>query len=773
MESPYIDIPGTCAVTSKISAVSFSLSHNKYSYGEDISATTRAIDLNWSETSTVDMGYEILMSKDSWLNSASESDLMDLENVDVDVERKNVLKEVLLDGLTYTTNVLDRSTKYYFRMRAYYEIDGKTYYGSYSGCKSMTTENIYSAKDAWGFENFTSEIDRDYFDAIFENAPAKLNTIYEENHHQAMCYGMAASAVTGLYKGTPNASSWNDSMFDISEENYNNNNSALGMSALDLCYYAQVYQYTETIQNTIKENKGDISGLLSAVKSGKPVLIFMYPGKGSGGHAVWAIRVVSETSDQAVIEVYDGNFSRTSEYQYPRIVFDKTLGSYSSYEYQIQLFGTICTFQSSNGSSYKGSKKKISYNSSVDDFNKWLKAYISDSELSVSTSKNMLKIKSDSDETRIALVELMEEQYAHIQPTSGDSKENTSDIFYIDEDTITLENVPAGVEISLISNEHSVSATASQSADMKLSISDSKQNSAEVISEKDGTYQVNFYDTSDSGAETEKTTVSGSTGANSAALIKQTDDDIQVNGVKTISYHTEIGTEKDGVFCSDTEGSVAETTIAPNESYQIKHDADKIYVNYGSDFSKTLVTNDMGALKKISSCKVTMPATTFAYKGSGITPAYTVMDGTKTLRLGTDYQASLSNNINVGTATLIITGKGNYTGSITKTFKITKANPTIKVKVTAKTYKKATVKKKKQTFSIGASVIGKGKLTYKFSKYYGKSKKYLTISKTTGKITVKKGAPKGTYKVKVKISAAANTNCNAATKTVTIKVVVK
>jgi len=40
---------------------------------------------------------------------------------------------------------------------------------------------------------------------------------------------------------------------------------------------------------------------------------------------------------------------------------------------------------------------------------------------------------------------------------------------------------------------------------------------------------------------------------------------------------------------------------------------------------------------------------------------------------GTDYNLTYSNNINAGTATVTVTGKGNYTGNLNKTFTITKA----------------------------------------------------------------------------------------------------
>ncbi len=63
------------------------------------------------------------------------------------------------------------------------------------------------------------------------------------------------------------------------------------------------------------------------------------------------------------------------------------------------------------------------------------------------------------------------------------------------------------------------------------------------------------------------------------------------------------------------------------------------------------------------------------YTGSAITqPNLVVKVGTKTLTLGTDYTVSYSNNTAAGTATLTITGKGSYKGTITKTFTISKAS---------------------------------------------------------------------------------------------------
>ena len=68
------------------------------------------------------------------------------------------------------------------------------------------------------------------------------------------------------------------------------------------------------------------------------------------------------------------------------------------------------------------------------------------------------------------------------------------------------------------------------------------------------------------------------------------------------------------------------------------------------------------------------------YTGSAITPTVTVQDGSATLTDGTDYTVDFSDNINVGTATVTVTGKGNYSGTKTATFAIGKAPLTIKAK---------------------------------------------------------------------------------------------
>ena len=146
------------------------------------------------------------------------------------------------------------------------------------------------------------------------------------------------------------------------------------------------------------------------------------------------------------------------------------------------------------------------------------------------------------------------------------------------------------------------------------------------------------------------------------------------------------------------------------------------------------------------------------------------------LKEGTDYTAKWSNasSKKAGTYTVTVTGKGIYTGTTKATYKIKKAANTLKIKAKTATVKYSKVKKKAQTLKVSKVITftnkGQGAKTY--VKKSGNKK--ITIAKKTGKVTVKKGLKKGTYKVKVNVKAKGNANYKAsAWKTVTFKITVK
>lgn len=87
---------------------------------------------------------------------------------------------------------------------------------------------------------------------------------------------------------------------------------------------------------------------------------------------------------------------------------------------------------------------------------------------------------------------------------------------------------------------------------------------------------------------------------------------------------------------------------------------------YGGSVKKTFTIKKLG----ISATAVSGTGNK-VYTGSVIKPVPAVKVGGRTLKNGTDFTVSYKNNTEPGTATLKVTGKGNYSGSVSKTFKIT------------------------------------------------------------------------------------------------------
>ena len=141
------------------------------------------------------------------------------------------------------------------------------------------------------------------------------------------------------------------------------------------------------------------------------------------------------------------------------------------------------------------------------------------------------------------------------------------------------------------------------------------------------------------------------------------------------------------------------------------------------------------------------------YTGKAIIQTLTVKSGSTTLKLDTDYSVSYKNNTNAGTATVTITGKGNYAGTKTATFKINKANQAITAKTTASSIDVG----KTATVSITGA---KGTKSFKSS-----NTSIATVNASTGVVTGKKAGA-----VTITATSAATSNYNAASKTVKITV---
>jgi len=103
-----------------------------------------------------------------------------------------------------------------------------------------------------------------------------------------------------------------------------------------------------------------------------------------------------------------------------------------------------------------------------------------------------------------------------------------------------------------------------------------------------------------------------------------------------------------------------------------------------SNFTGTATAQWSITAEDASTFTLTLDPTSFVYDGTAKTPAVTVKDGSAVLTENTDYTLAYENNVNAGTAKVIATGQGNYSGTKEATFTITKADATVTVP-TAKT----------------------------------------------------------------------------------------
>lgn len=81
--------------------------------------------------------------------------------------------------------------------------------------------------------------------------------------------------------------------------------------------------------------------------------------------------------------------------------------------------------------------------------------------------------------------------------------------------------------------------------------------------------------------------------------------------------------------------------------------------------------------KALTKSMFTVDTADETYTGTAITKSVSGKDGSAGLAEGTDYTVTYQNNTDVGTATLTITGVGNYTGTLEYTFQIAKRKVTL------------------------------------------------------------------------------------------------
>ena len=176
-----------------------------------------------------------------------------------------------------------------------------------------------------------------------------------------------------------------------------------------------------------------------------------------------------------------------------------------------------------------------------------------------------------------------------------------------------------------------------------------------------------------------------------------------------------------------------------NENLTIFGKSGSIAETYAKENNINFSSTGIVSPKTLSDKDVTLSQTSYTYDGTAKMPDVTVKYGNTPLTKDADYTVKYQDNVNAGTAKVIVTGTGNYTGTVTKTFTITEADkpePTVKelskctitISKTAYTYD-GTAKEPAVTVKDGATVLKAGTdytVAYQDNKNAGTAKAVLT-----------------------------------------------
>ena len=261
-----------------------------------------------------------------------------------------------------------------------------------------------------------------------------------------------------------------------------------------------------------------------------------------------------------------------------------------------------------------------------------------------------------------------------------------------------------------------------------------------------------------------------------------------VTALQPVATETSINALKSAITAAK-KLKAADYTAASYKTYKAAITAAETVLN-GEDFSDAEVTAATKALTDAKAKLVKMKTQSITVSVKNTKNVVSKKYGDKAFSLGAKAKTTLtykSSNTKIatvdskgkvtikaaGTVKITINAKATstYKAATAKvlTIKIAKKAPTIKTKIGTKNLSYNALKKKAQVFTLGTSVNSKGTLTYK--KLSGSSA--VSVNSKTGKLTVKKGLRKGTYRVKVQIKSAAKGNYTAGSRTVTVTVRVK
>ena len=538
----------------------------------------------------------------------------------------------------FTSGSLERGTTYYAKVRAYKKVPEGKIEGEWSNVLTVKSGKQVLVNEMWGFSNLADiTVTAKYFYKLFSATPAQADEAYKNFGGTAnspaniggVCNGMVTAGVAAYDPGVPSdlygLSSLNKATDFNKTDTYRSKQ--LGMNAKDALIYASLSQMFVASINAERKNENNLYGFYNAVidcqKGGNGPVTVGLSESGTLNHKILAVGIISETDKDVEIAVYDPNRKNDKN---ARLYLKKENGSLSGWSY----------YDPTGGFRWEG---KVSTAKAEDDCLAYdiessgivaikLKQLSEGTNNSANDLKNYFLVTADFPSNKKVYTSFAEyfrnkmqnNTRVNIKNASGASGTTRESFWVRNNGWLSMDDVPAGVVLSIASADHAVSVTTTQKASITINAADTNANKVYVTSSIPGSFTTTFKDYTDISEPVKETTINAACKANTTVTVNQTiDQKIQLNGADSASYTRDEGTRNTntGKLNNFKREEMKKTALDAEKSYQIEREKSNMVLStssknnnvYDEVVQKTPAdhkhTWDSGKVTKAATCKAT------------------------------------------------------------------------------------------------------------------------------------------------------------------------
>lgn len=311
--------------------------------------------------------------------------------------------------------------------------------------------------------------------------------------------------------------------------------------------------------------------------------------------------------------------------------------------------------------------------------------------------------------------------------------------------TYEVSNINNGTSITIFDDENYASVVASNLENIEINLE-----SGITIKDNENYEFIATISSEEMVDDNEKNLISVSASTVGQTAILKNKEKVDVdneNGMNSVTTSNYVGVEKATITYNNQVTSLSIDNIYKKHTHDYKVTSIKKATNSANgtieqQCSICGYTNN-NTIAKIGSASISNAV--YTYNGKAKKPSVIVKDSLGKVISSSNYAVSYANNVNVGRGTVKVNFKGNYNGTLTKTFKINPKSTSIKGKLKAK--KKAIIIKWKKISKQISGYEIQYSTNSKFTKKKTKTKKIKSSKKT---LTIKKLNSRKKYYVRIR-----------------------